>query len=51
MSINEFDKMQLGVFIRPESDHGQDVEVEVQARFKLKFGQYFTVDVWLRLRS
>ena len=30
---------------------GQDFEVEVQARFKLKFGQYFAVDVWLRLRS
>ena len=30
---------------------GQDFEVEVQARFKLKFGQYFAVGVWLRLRS
>ena len=30
---------------------GQNFEVEVQARFKLKFGQYFAVDVWLRLRS
>ena len=34
------------------SAQGQDFEVEVQGEIlKLKFGQYFTADVWLRLQS
>ena len=31
---------------------GQEFEVEVQAKLlKLKFGQYFAADFWLRLQS
>ena len=30
---------------------GQYFEIEVQARFKLKFGQYFAADAWVTLRN